>query len=473
LAKRTFARNIKPLSRALAAFRSRHFPRHGAWLLGLAIFLTALVIAAIMPRGVDALPSNGPVLPASSQAPSADETNQAAEPEVATRPAAAAESSTTPLSRRGQWIDIVVRKGDTLSDILEREGHDSGEINRVMAAHPEARVFRRLYPGQTLRLRAEPGQPWQELVYETAPGEALHLVRQDDRFELTKEIRRFDTRIAQVTGTIESSLFEDGQAAGLPDPLIMKLAEIFGWDIDFALDLRHGDSFSVIYEEKYWHGRKITDGSILAAEFVNQGRVFRAIGYRDANGVTAYYTPEGMSVRRPFLRTPVEFSRITSRFSSGRFHPILKKWRAHKGVDYGAPPGTPVRATADGRILSMGWNGGYGKRIVIRHNATYSTVYAHLSRYNAKLRVGGFVEQGQIIGYVGATGLATGPHLHYEFRVNGVHRNPLTYRFPGSTPIAREYRDDFTRAALAWSTRLDVISRGGRMVANRQPDNPL
>ena len=253
----------------------------------------------------------------------------------------------------------------------------------------------------------------------------------------------------------------------------MKLAEIFGWDIDFALDLRRGDSFSVIHEEKYWHGRKTADEPILAAEFVNRGRVFRAIAFRDANGYSTYYTPEGMSVRRPFLRTPMEFSRITSRFSSGRFHPILKKWRAHKGVDYGAPVGTPVRATATGRVRSLGWNGGYGKRVVIRHNATYSTVYAHLSRYNPKLHVGSFVDQGQTIGYVGATGLASGPHLHYEFQVNGVHRNPLTFRFPGSTPIALEQRDEFMRLANTWSARLDLIDHNTQVASNKWQEKPL
>jgi len=163
----------------------------------------------------------------------------------------------------------------------------------------------------------------------------------------------------------------------------------------------------------------------------------------------------------------VEFSRITSRFSTGRFHPILKKWRAHHGVDYGAPVGTPVRSTSSGRILSLGWNGGYGKRIVIRHNATYSTVYAHLSRFNTNLHVGSFVDQGQTIGYVGATGLASGPHLHYEFQVNGEHRNPLTFRFPGSTPIAREHRDEFTRLAKTWNERLDIIGRGTQIATNR------
>ncbi|HEY5682281.1 MAG TPA: peptidoglycan DD-metalloendopeptidase family protein, partial [Sulfuricaulis sp.] len=362
--------------------------------------------------------------------------------------------------------ELTIRKGDTLSDILKREGHDGSEIHRLIQTNPDARIFRQLYPGQRLRLRAEAGGKLQELVYETDPGEAFHLVRQEDRFELTKELRRFETRVAHVSGTIASSLFEDGQEAGLSDTLIMKLVEIFGWDVDFALDLRRGDSFSIIHEEKFWQGQKVSDGTILAAEFINQGQVFRAIAFRDANGYISYYTPDGTSVRRPFLRTPVEFSRITSRFTNRRYHPVLKTWRVHKGVDYAAPTGTPVRATASGRILAIGWNGGYGKRIVIRHNATYSTIYAHLSRFRADLRVGSFVDQGQTIGFVGATGLANGPHLHYEFQVNGAHRNPLTYKFSGGGKIASQNHDEFMQIANRWTARLDVISYSTLIAAN-------
>ena len=447
--------------------RHRHFHRRGVWLLGMAIFLTSVTIAAIIPRGSDTPPA-GSLIPATPpQTVLLGDTILPAATNGLAPPSVIAETPVMKSSNRESWTEVTVRKRDTLSDILKRLGYDGNEISHVIQSNPEARVFRQLRPGQTLRLRAEAGLPWQELVYETDPGEAFHLIRQEGRFELTKEIRAFETRVAHVGGTIESSLFEDGQEAGLSDALIMKLAEIFGWDIDFALDLRTGDSFSVIHEEKYWQGQKVADGTILAAEFINQGRVFRAIAYRDVNGYTSYFTPEGMSMRRPFLRTPVEFSRITSRFSTGRFHPILKKWRAHHGVDYGAPVGTPVRATSSGRILSLGWNGGYGKRIIIRHNATYSTVYAHLSRFNTSLRVGSFVDQGQTIGYVGATGLASGPHLHYEFQVNGEHRNPLTFRFPGSTQIAAEHRDDFARTAKTWSERLDLIGRGTQVAASR------
>jgi murein DD-endopeptidase MepM/ murein hydrolase activator NlpD len=455
--------------RQLTRQTTRHgaFHRRGVWLLGMAIFLTSVTIAAIIPRGGEA-PPPGSLIPAMPpQTVLLGDEIISATANVQAPPLAMTETPKTKSPGRESWIEVTVRKGDTLSDILKRLGYDGGEISRVIQATPEAQVFRQVHPGQTLRLRAEAGRPWQELVYESDPGEAFHLIRQEGRFDLTKELRAFETRIAYVSGTIESSLFEDGQEAGLSDALIMKLAEIFGWDIDFALDLRSGDSFSVIHEEKYWQGQKVTDGPILAAEFINQGRVFRAVAYRDVNGYTSYFTPEGMSMRRPFLRTPVEFSRITSRFSTGRFHPILKKWRAHHGVDYGAPVGTPVRATASGRILSLGWNGGYGKRIVIRHNATYSTVYAHLSRYVTSLHVGSFVDQGQTIGYVGATGLASGPHLHYEFQVNGEHRNPLTFRFPGSTPIAQDHRDEFMGLAKTWSERLDLIGRGKQIATNR------
>ncbi len=466
LSKRLF-KKIASAFRLLGKAHARRVPGRGVWLLGLAAFLTSVTIAAIIPRGNDSLPANTLIPSTPPQTVQLGETPVTAATDLPTN--APAEMEAAPKTPdRERWTEVAIRRGDTLSDILQRAGHDSSDIHRLIQSNPDARVFRQMYPGQILRMRAEDGGPLQELVYETGPGEAFHLVRHEDRFELTKELRTFETRLAHVSGTIESSLFEDGQDTGLTDNLIMKLVEIFGWDIDFALDLRRGDNFSVIHEEKFWRGQKVTDGTILAAEFVNQGRVFRAIAFRDANGYTSYYAPDGTSVRRPFLRTPVEFSRITSRFTGNRYHPILKTWRAHKGVDYAAPTGTPVRATASGRILSIGWNGGgYGKRIVIRHNSTYNTVYAHLSRFRSDLRVGSFVDQGQTIGYVGATGLASGPHLHYEFQVNGAHRNPLTFKFTGGGKIASQNRDEFTRLANDWSARLDVISHKTRVASGK------
>jgi len=289
------------------------------------------------------------------------------------------------------------------------------------------------------------------------PEEALHALVASDR---TPHARPgYELRIARVAGTIDRSLFDDGQDAGLSDRLIMELAEIFGWDIDFVVDLRRGDSFVVLYEEKYWRGKKISDGDILAAEFINQGRVYRAIGFRGDDGRMQYYSPDGFSLKRDFLRTPVKFSRVSSLFSSSRYHPILKTWRAHHGVDYDAPIGTPVRATASGRIMAVGWNGGYGNMIAIRHAGPYSTLYAHLARYRPGLRAGQRVEQGEIIGYVGRTGLATAPHLHYEFLVNGVYRNPRTVPLPQAEPVPAAERERFFAAVQGPLMRLDARSR--------------
>lgn len=459
-------KNIAAVLRRAGRTHAHRLPGRGVWFLGLAVFLTSVTIAAIIPRDDSALPAGTP-LP--SMPPQTVQLGETIVPVIAD-PQTASPATTdalAPAPERDNWTEITVRRGDTLSDVLNRHGHDGAPVFRLIQSNPEARTLRTLLPGQTLRLRAGADGSLQELVYETGPGEAFHLARHEDRFELTKELRTFDTRIAHVTGSIESSLFEDGQDAGLSDNLIMKLVEIFGWDIDFALDLRRGDSFSVVQEEKFWQGQKVADGAILAAEFVNQGHAFRAVAFRDANGYTSYYTPDGASVRRPFLRTPVEFSRITSRFTTSRYHPVLKQRRAHKGVDYGAPTGTPVRATASGRILAIGRHGGYGKRIVVRHNATYSTLYAHLSRFRDGLHVGSFVDQGQTIAYVGATGLASGPHLHYEFLVNGAHRNPLTYKFSGTDRIAAQHRDEFTRLAETWGARLDIISHATQVASGK------
>ncbi len=271
-----------------------------------------------------------------------------------------------------------------------------------------------------------------------------------------REPSAYEVRLARVAGIVDQSLFDDGQAAGLSDRLIMELADIFGWDIDFVVDLRRGDRFTVLYEEKYWRGQKVADGDILAAEFVNQGRTFRAIGHRVADGRMEYYSPDGLALRRAFLRTPVKFSRVSSTFSDARYHPILKRWRAHNGVDYDAPLGTPVRATASGRIAAIGWNGGYGNIVAIRHAGPYSTVYAHLARYHPGLRAGQTVAQGEIIGYVGRTGLATAPHLHYEVQVNGVQRDPLTFELPTSarTPMPVEWRRFFFKTAALMHSKL-------------------
>lgn len=289
-------------------------------------------------------------------------------------------------------------------------------------------------------------------------------VRAGDAAETTN----VETRLAYTSGRIETSLFEDGHQAGLSDALILKLVEIFGWDIDFALGVKPGDTFAVIHEEKYWMGQKLGDGQILAAEFVNRGVPNYAFAFPGEKGDTVYYDKDGMTKKKLFLRTPIEFSRVSSGYTdrATRFHPILKIWTAHRGVDYAAPAGTPIKATAAGQIVAIGPDGGYGNRIIVKHwNGPYTTLYAHMSRFaenpsNPKdrtFRPGSPVEQGQIIGYVGQTGLATGPHLHYEFQINGGHKDPRGMKFPG-TPIPERDRQAFFAKAQPLIAQLIMIA---------------
>ena len=245
----------------------------------------------------------------------------------------------------------------------------------------------------------------------------------------------------------------------MSDGLIMGLAGIFGWDIDFALDIRQGDSFTVFYEELYLEGEKVGDGNIIAAEFVNNNHTYRAYRYTDSNNKTEYYSPDGKSMRKPFMRTPVDLARISSHFNLRRRHPVLNKIRAHRGVDYAASTGTAIKATGDGKVMHRGKKGGYGNTIILRHGNTYTTLYAHMSKYARKTSVGSRVKQGQIIGYIGSTGLATGPHLHYEFRVNGVHRNPLKVKLPSANPLPDSEMDRYQASIQPMIVQLDAYTQ--------------
>ncbi|HBD23718.1 MAG TPA: peptidase M23, partial [Oceanospirillaceae bacterium] len=239
--------------------------------------------------------------------------------------------------------------------------------------------------------------------------------------------------------TIQNSLFVDGQKAGLSQKKLMEMAKIFGWDIDFALDIRAGDSFVVLYETTYLDDKPFGEGEILAAQFINQGRVVNAIRHSDGN----YYNEQGYSMRKAFLRSPVDFFRISSKYNLKRKHPILNVVRPHRGVDYAAPTGTPIKASGDGKVIWKGTKGGYGRTIIIQHAGIYTTLYAHMSKYHSKISKGSRVKQGQVIGYIGSSGVSTGPHLHYEFRVNGVHKNPLKVEFPNVEPLNEQQMQTF------------------------------
>ena len=363
------------------------------------------------------------------------------------------------------WRVVKVKPGDNLSLIFGRLGLRAADLDRILSLNSDTAELRHLAPRQNLKFLIKDGT-LQEMVHEVDHRHSLHVSKQDDGFSAKMVQEPVETRVAHVSATIEGSLFLTGQKAGLSDAMIMKMAEIFGYDIDFALDLREGDQFTVVYDQIYKDGKKIKDGDVIAAEFVNQGNAYRAVRYVDHNGHADYYAPDGHSLKKAFLRTPVAFSRISSYFSLARKHPILNKIRAHKGVDYAAPIGTPVKATGDGKVAYAGRDGGYGNVIKLQHNGGYMTVYGHLSRYARGVRTGATVHQGQIIGYVGMTGLATGPHLHYEFRVNGVHRNPLTVKLPKALPIAKAEMADFrakTRPLLA------QLQDAVRLAANSPP----
>jgi len=358
------------------------------------------------------------------------------------------------------WQDITVKSGDNLSLIFPRVGLSARDVYNVAQLGKDIKPLLNLKPGQTIRfdIRDIDGKKnLQQLHLELSPIKMLAVTLTDEAYQAKLHTREVEQRQMHASGNIESSLFGAGLEAGLSDKLIMELAYIFGWDVDFALDIRKGDSFTLIYTEDYLDGDKIADGSILAAEFTNQGKTFRAVRYTDDTDTSRYYSPKGDSMRKAFSRTPVHFSRISSRFNPNRKHPVLKTNRPHRGVDYAAARGTPILATGDGKISFRGTKGGYGRTVVLTHGGKYTTLYAHMSNFKKGLRTGSRVKQGQTIGFIGSSGLATGPHLHYEFRVNGVHRNPLTVSLPKAEALAKKYRGDFATKSQLLLAQLDSL----------------
>lgn len=368
-----------------------------------------------------------------------------------------AEDPIAPTPSAPEWREevVTVRSGDTLAAILEGFGLGPALVHELINSNDTAATLANLHPGQTMRVRLSDSGELLELVHETSATSGVRAWAEGGSFATEVYQQPMESRLAFATGTISGSLYASAIEAGLSDRVIMGLAEIFAWDIDFALDIRAGDSFVVVYEERFIDGEKLGDGDVLAAEFVNRGRRIQAIRFLDDEGQASYFTPDGHSMRKAFLRSPVKFSRISSRFSLGRKHPILHKLRAHKGVDYAASRGTPVKASGDGKVAFVGTKGGYGRTVILQHARSYSTLYAHLTRAVTGLRAGDRVRQGEVIGFVGSTGLATGPHLHYEFRVSGVHKDPLTVKLPTADPISAKYQ---ARFALEAELRLAQLS---------------
>ena len=360
----------------------------------------------------------------------------------------------------GYWREERIQRGDTIAALLARLGAEDSAAAEFLRNTRSARTLRQLIPGRSVRALITTEGRLLALRYQTG-GTALNVQRQDEAFHVTEQPVEFERRVLMKAGEIHSSLFAATDAVGLSDAIAIQIADIFSTDIDFHRDLRRGDRFTVVYEMLYDQGEPARSGRMLAAEFVNQGRALQAVYFQYADGQGGYYTPDGKNIRKAFLRSPLEFSRITSGFSN-RFHPILKQWRAHKGIDYGAPTGTRVKATGDGVVEFAGRHeGGYGNLVVLRHQSKYTTWYGHLSGFAKGIRKGARVAQGEAIGYVGATGLATGPHLHYEFRINDVHQNPLRVVLPSAPPINPAQKPAFDAATAALSQQLELL-RGAR-----------
>jgi murein DD-endopeptidase MepM/ murein hydrolase activator NlpD len=350
---------------------------------------------------------------------------------------------------------VVVANGDTLSTVFAKVGLPQSTVHDVLASSREAKQLVRLKIGQRLEFKMDEQGGLVRLRSPINKLETLQLEKLESGYTFKKEHLKPEVTTAYAQGRIDSSLFLAAKRAGLSHNLTMDLANVFGYDIDFAMDIRKGDSFEVIYEEKSIAGERVGTGNILAARFTNRGKSYTAVRYTNKQGNSSYYTADGNSMRKAFIRTPVDFARISSRFSNGRKHPILNKIRAHKGVDYAAPRGTPIKSAGDGKVLLAGRKGGYGNTVVIQHGNRYRTLYAHMRGFAKGVRSGSMVKQGQIIGYIGTTGLSTGPHLHYEFQVDGVHVDPLGLKLPMADPIAKNEKQRFLQLSQPLMARMD------------------
>jgi murein DD-endopeptidase MepM/ murein hydrolase activator NlpD len=345
-------------------------------------------------------------------------------------------------------------RGDTLAAFLARLGIDEEQVRRLV----RTRALHALHPGTSVHAEvAADGRPL-ELSFLAGRDSLVSIAPDGEGYRASEALAPLETRVAMKSSVIRSSLFAATDAADIPDAIAMQLADVFSGDVDFYRDLRQGDRFTVVYELHVLRGRPVRAGRLLAAEFVNQGRTLRAIRYQ-----SSYYTAEGKNLRKAFLRYPLEFSRVSSGFGM-RKHPIRGGWRAHKGIDYAAPTGTRVRAVADGVVEYAGVKGGYGNVVILRHNGQYSTVYGHLSRIT--VRRGVRVAQNDTIGLVGQTGWATGPHLHYEFRIAGQARNPLAIAMPAAAPVPAEQLAAFELIAQPLATRLDLAANANLALAD-------
>lgn len=357
-------------------------------------------------------------------------------------------------------VSVVVENGSSLSGIFEQLELGHSLLMNILSQDKKSHRFTQLKVGQELVFTFDQSGDLASVSSQISPLESIEIVRtpESGRYKFAQHVQEPTITEATASGVIESSLLAATKAAGMPYKLALDMANVFAYDIDFARDVRTGDSFEVVYEKKMLDGQEVGTGNILAARYTNKGKTLTAVRYTDKKGQTSYYNSDGTSSRRAFIRTPVDFSRISSKYNPGRKHPILNRIRAHKGVDYAAPTGTPIKATGDGKVSFVGNKSGYGKTIIIQHGGKYRTLYAHMNGYAKGIKKGTNVTQGQIIGYVGMTGLATGPHLHYEFHVNGSHVDPLSHKLPTADPIPKAEMAQFKQATQPYLALLEKKS---------------
>lgn len=355
------------------------------------------------------------------------------------------------------WQEERIQRGDTIASLMNRLGvRDDAAIEYLRRA-PEARLMYQLKPGFSVQVRTSDIGELISLRYVYSKDRQLLVERIKDGFLASNRPLALETRVHMRSAEVKTSLFAATDAANIPDAVATQLAEAFGSEIDFHRELGKGDRLTVVYEAAYSNGQFVRAGRLLAAEFINQGEAHQAVFFRSREGHEGYYAPDARSLKKAFLRSPIEFSRISSGFSNARFHPVLQTLRAHRGVDYAAPTGTRIRATADGTVARMGWENGYGNVVIIDHGGTYSTLYGHMSGFAQGMRQGARVSQGQVIGFVGMTGLASGPHLHYEFRVNGEQRDPLGKSMPIAFPVSEQFKAEFKRSTAPLMARLHLL----------------
>jgi murein DD-endopeptidase MepM/ murein hydrolase activator NlpD len=441
--------------------------RRKPWVVATATAMVALLALAVLPSFASIFRASGlddaiairlalPAAPIETFAPARDDDR-----------IALIDGVYAPLSEAAQWTSVTIERGQTLGEIFAAFGISARQLARLVAAAPSADSFTRLRPGDRIGIRRNADGELTALQFDV-DADTRRLVEIDgDKISERAIERPVERRVRVASGQIVGSLFGAGEDAGLDDATIIKLAKVFGYDIDFAQDLRRGDQFSVVFEEMYRDGEVLGGGEIIAATFVNRGRRFDALRFVRQDGSAEYYDRSGRPLRKAFIRTPVEFSRISSRFSSARRHPILGTVRAHKGVDYAAPSGTTIMAAADGRIRYVGWKNGYGRVVEIDHGRGHTTLYAHMSRFGKAAKVGARVRQGETIGHVGMTGLATAPHLHYEFRINGVHRDPLKVTLPPPQPLPAQLMAKFRAETAPFLGQLARAEQSLAVIAQR------